>query len=100
MARKYWSRKKLSYLKHTFLKSKYKPGGTTTIIRNTLNNKVTQSGQDLEGLGGWYFTAMEGKNKKRPQKVEFTSSICSLNGIGLHSSERFSIFFESIVCFR
>ena len=40
-------------------------GGTSTIITNTLSNKVTKSGQDPEDLRRWSFTTMEGKNQNK-----------------------------------
>ena len=47
----FWSTQLVTLESNVPLTSKYKPGGTTTIITNTLSTKVTKSDQDPEGLG-------------------------------------------------
>ena len=65
--RKLWSRDKLVKLvkleTNISWTPKFKPGETSTIITNSLSNKVTKSGQDPESLGKWSFITLEGKTK-------------------------------------
>ena len=51
-----WSTQLVTSEKNVSLTSKYKPGGNSSIITNTLSKKVTKSDQDPEGLERWYFT--------------------------------------------